>query len=449
MKIGLMLMMIGCATLIACGDQAPEPKKLSIISATMNGAALVDGLSGVQVDSEFSLVFDASVDLGELKAHLSLETGGTMVPVEVSLSNAQSKALITADLIYAARYTLVLSKGEMGTNGESLQEAFVVNFSTAEDEIIRELAPCTNLSCLERLEIGDQQPGGFDFYSSHPILLENARWETLRNAVIVVHGQNRDADNYFTYLTSALRNTELQNSTVLVAPWFKGESEADDQDFYWSTSNWREGQASNNHLKISSFALVDSLIQTLGDKSRFPVLEKILVTGHSSGALFTHVYAGANFSESAHSTIDFEYVVANSQYLYYPSGYRYNEQTGTFFEPSDCAGYDFWPLGYESVPPYLTGLSQEAFNSQFSARKVVYFLGNNTSGDGALNTSDCSATLLGSTRYKRGENIFTFMNEYYPGMHAHTRSIVDEVGHDGQGMYLSQEFSTLLGEKLN
>lgn len=450
MKLKLMLLVILSMALVSCGDQTPAPKNLIIISATINGAALTEGLSGVQIDSEISLVFDASVDLDQLKAHLSLEAEDTMVPVEVLLSNAQSKAQITADLSYKTQYTLTLSVGEIGASGESLQEGFMVNFTTAEDEIIRELAPCTNLSCIETLEVEDQgQSASFDFYSSHPILLENAQWETLRNAVIVVHGQNRDADNYFIYLTTALRNTELQNNTVLLAPWFKGESDASDQDFYWNTSSWREGQPSNGHVRISSFALVDSLINILVDKSRFPVLEKILVTGHSSGGLFTHVYAGANFSQSIHSAIDFEYVVANSQYLYYPNNYRYNELAGTFFEPSDCAGYNYWPLGFQSAPSYLNGLSPEDFNGQFAGRKVVYFLGNNTSNDGALNTSDCSATLLGSTRYQRGENIFTFMNAYYPGQHAHTRSIVDGIGHDGQGMFLSQEFSILLSEKLN
>jgi hypothetical protein len=200
---------------------------------------------------------------------------------------------------------------------------------------------------------------------------------------------------------------------------------------------------------LSSFEAIDAIIDQLSNKDRFPVLKKIVLTGHSSGAAFTHVYAGANKSAAKHTALDFEYVVANSQFFYYPNDQRVNEANNQLYAPAGCSAYDIWPLGFNATPAYLAGVNSSTFNSQFSSRKVTYLLGNGSQSDPTLNTVDCENTLQGSSRYKRGENMYRFMEQTYPGIHNHKRAIVNGIGHDGQGMYQSSEFKTLLPQLLN
>lgn len=435
---------------ISCGSNKVEPTdNLSILSATINGTNLDGVIDNLQPPVEITIVFSTGLNLEKIKQELVLATdNGTVVSPGFSFANNQSKVVITAELEYSTTYSLTISTQPIGINNERLSDVYERSFTMAEDETIRSMPPCTSGDCIESKQLSNGGTANFDFYANYPIYADNAEWENLTQAIIVVHGQNRNADDYFNYLTYALNENNLSESTVLLAPWFKSESDAATGDFYWSSSNWREGQPSNNDVQLSSFAIVDSLISQLANKDKFPVMEKIIVTGHSSGGLFTHVYAASNKAESTYSNLSFDYVVANSQYFYYANNFRYNEGSATFSEPDNCVGFNFWPLGYNNVPGYLSGTTETTFNSQFVSRKITYLLGNGSASDPSLNTSDCSATLLGSSRYQRGENIFTFMNEYYNGMHVHQKVIVEGVSHDGEGMYKSPEFSGLLGDLL-
>jgi ABC-type sugar transport system substrate-binding protein len=75
-------------------------------------------------------------------------------------------------------------------------------------------------------------------------------------------------------------------------------------------------------------------------------------------------------------------------------------------------------------------------------------LGNGNQSDPSLNTSDCGAVLLGSTRYQRGENMFYFINQKFPDNNS-KQVIVEGIGHNGQAMYQSTEFRDLLNDLLD
>ena len=143
------------------------------------------------------------------------------------------------------------------------------------------------------------------------------------------------------------------------------------------------------------------------------------------------------------------YVVANSQYFYYPNEQRVDEATNELYTPSSCNGYNFWPLGFDIQPNYLSNTSESVLNDQFKNRKITYLLGNGTGADGALNESDCAAVLLGSSRYQRGKNMYRFMELEFGESHQHERVIVEGIGHDGQAMYQSATFRMLLQNLLD
>ena len=433
--------------LTGCGNGDEEENIISVISKNVNGSALVDGMENIPVEPDFDFVFSAALDQEKFKKAVSIRSQNEEEQLDISFSNASSKATIRPSLNYDTEYTIEVTTADIAANSGRLAAPLSIKFRTSKDEIVRSMAPCTSGNdCLEKIKLSTgTNSGDFNFYSNYPIFVQGAEWQNLKYAIIVVHGQNRDADNYFSYLTNVLNTMDLNDSTVLLAPWFKSRQEAVSDDLYWPTG-WREGRESIDEVKISSFAAIDSLVKQLSDKDRFPMLNQILFTGHSSGALFTHVYAGANEMEQLYEENQFKYIVANSQYFYYPGNQRYDEGQKVFIEPDDCFGYNYWPMGFQNAPSYLNGVRKDEFNLNFIQREIIYLLGNGSGTDGALNTTDCAATLLGSSRYQRGENIFLYMNEYHNNDHSHSRTIVNGIGHDGENMYKSTEFRQLLKE---
>ncbi|WP_422356383.1 Ig-like domain-containing protein [Roseivirga pacifica] len=435
--------------LVACGDNDDPKPAITLLAANINGGTLVDGAAGVPVESTVELVFSVALGIPKFESSFSISSSAGEPAYDITYTNASSKVVVEfTDLSYNTAYTVAVKAGTFGSNGQALQEDVSYTFTTQEDDVIRSMAPCTSASqdCYRTVALQDNAnaTGDLGFYANYPIYLENAEWEDLKQAIIVVHGANRDADNYFTYLSSTLSGEQLQASTVLIAPEFKEGGSA--TDLTWG-SNWREGQVSNSTAKLSSFEAIDALIQQLSDKEAFPALKKVIVTGHSSGALFTQVYGTANKVE-ADSHLSFEYVVANSQYFYYPDNQRYDEQNNQFYTPTDCGTYNMWPMGYSSAPAYVSSSTDAEIDANLLGRSFTYFLGNGNQADGALNTTNCAAVLLGSSRFSRGENIFRWLETEYAGQHNSTKAIVEGIGHDGQGMYQSNEFKALLGELL-
>ena len=444
-NIKTVLYLILFGLLFSCEDNTSKVDPISLFGITVNGINLVDGTVNVPVDANIELLFSAGLDIPAFEEAFSLSTNNQEVEVDFRYSNATSKAIISTDnLDFNTQYTVRVSMSAIGARQEVLTDAIRLNFTTMDQWEITQLSPCTSASdaCLETLNLGPQ--ANFDFFSNYPINLENARWELLEQAIIVVHGQNRDADAYFSFLTNTLNNTNLSDQTILISPFFKNQTNAKPGDIYWSTSGWREGQNSSDASGTSSFTVIDEIIGQLANKDRFPVLKKVIITGHSSGGLWTHVYAAANRAQNEHSTLDFEYVVANSQYFYYPDEVRYDENSQAFVVPNGCSAFSQWPLGFSNPPSYLSGVSEVTVNQQLVERKVTYLLGNGTSADPTLNTNDCEATLLGSTRFRRGENAHLLIQTNYQNTNQHQKVIVNGIGHNGQAMYQAPEFIDLL-----
>ncbi|MCA6078935.1 Ig-like domain-containing protein [Fulvivirga sedimenti] len=434
--------------LTGCGSSDPDPQRnISLLSASINGGNLVSGMINIPIEMEVDLVFSNGLNQNAFESQLSL-SGGGQPSYDVVLSNGGTKATITADLNYDSEYTLTIGTGVIGTGGERLANSLNYQFTTAADDVIRSMAPCIS-DCLQSVELnGSEGPGTFEFYGNYPLYEQNAVWENLTQAVIVVHGASHNADDYYSYLSNSLRSESLDESTVLISPYFRNTSTGSDEDFYWSGVNYRDGDESSNSNKISSFKVLDELISQLADKDHFPVLQKIIITGQSSGGRFIHLYAPSNVSENNHPDISFEYIVSESQYFYYPDGRRIDEISNQLYMPSSCVGYDIWPFGYNVVPPYLAATDQATFNDQFTNRSIHYLLGSGTGSDPSFNTADCGATLLGSSRYQRGENMFRYMELAYPETHNHKKTVVPGVAHNGSQIYQSTEFKNLLRQLL-
>jgi hypothetical protein len=438
----------------ACDDSAEEAPELSLIANEINGASLSNLDQKVALNTVLNLNFSVAINPQAFENKLELRPANEINELNITYSNASSKVSIALVLNEKTAYTLNIAAGEIGARGEVLKMPIVFGFETvAEAEVITSTAPCISASnnCLQtRTFVGtDGQNGSIEYYSNYPLYPEDARWEDLENAIIVVHGANRNYGDYYSWVGSTMRSAGLEGKTILISPQFKNESEASDDNLFWDSNNWREGETSKNPMSISSFSVIDSLANQLANKAIFPNLKKVIITGHSSGGLFTHVYGAANRAETnLGNQLDFEYLVANSQYFYYPDGQRVNTSSGELYSPTSCNSAQYWPLGFNLVPDYVNNVGLEVLNQQFQERKIYYFLGNGTASDGAFNDGNCAYQLLGDSRFNRGANMFDYMGLKYAS-HGHQKFIVEGIGHNGQGMYGSSEFSGLLLSLLN
>lgn len=427
-----------------------EVESINLISVYDNSGAIInDGDENISTNLVLRLIFSKVISITSFENTFNINPSVSENNISFDYKSSNTVVEITLNLEYNTNYNISL-QGNIGNNGEQLSQPFNLNFKTQVDDTIYYRPPCTSIAdCKRSVMISKESvQGNFDFYSNYDIYEDKAKWENLKKAVIVIHGGSFNADDYFGHLTSTFLDLGLSNSTVLISPHFKSEAENSD-DLYWRPYIYRDGKLSGSQLKISSFEVLDIIIDRLSNKEFFPVLDEIIVTGTSSGGRMTHTYAAANRSESKYSSINFEYIVSNSQYFYYPNSERINEQTNNLYSPSGCSGMNNWPFGYQNVPEYINVLDKESFDNIFINRSVTYLNGNGNYENGDINTDNCEYVLLGSTRFKRGENMFRYMNLKYNDNHNHKRVIVDGVSHNGRRMYQSSEFKSLLTQLFN
>jgi len=277
--------------------------------------------------------------------------------------------------------------------------------------------------------------GEIAYYSSHgPVLSATGPTGTnVQAALIIIHGQSRNADDYFCSGHLASESQGQFTNVLVIAPKFLEFQDnnvtlsSGGQALRWGSSDhnkeidqagvWRYGSDATyppSSRKASSFDALDAIVGSLFNVSRFPDLEKVIIFGHSSGgqmvqrwALLTNV---ENEIESWERTNDvlqhmtgqrmnsrrnlqstkashLRFVVANPSSYWYLDELRYIN--GTFRRPPEqtrlrCPQYNQWEYGVFPGSPtdirykHLAiekagGLS--ALVQRYAHKEVVYLAG--------------------------------------------------------------------------
>ena len=300
--------------------------------------------------------------------------------------------------------------------------------------------PCLNSSikCQNSLTVGTNSEWTFDYYSSFP--LDSVL--NVTGAIIVVHGFNRNSDEYFENMLSVVQALTFEDKIMVIAPSFTTQDDNPDvQEITWTANSWKEGSLSvykTNKQQISSFAIIDKIITDLNNKDNFPNLNTILVTGHSAGAQFTYLYSATNTVEQSLNDIDLLYGVANSSSYLYLNEVR--EIDSNYYIPADCNDYNDWPFGLQNRNDYASNLSASEISTQLIMRNVNYF---NGLLDTTAYTYGCEYTLQGANRLDTGQRHFDHLN-YYFSDHNHSFNTIPGAGHDNREMYLSTQFIDLV-----
>ena len=151
--------------------------------------------------------------------------------------------------------------------------------------------PCVTETegCLRDVRLGGD--GHYSrVYSSYSLHEPNP---SILRALIVVHGVNRNASDYFkTGVTAAFVGGRLED-TIVIAPRFavSGEGTCNDKlapgEISWSCrDSWKADGKARNVKGLDSFQLVDTILRLLADRKLFPNLAVAVVSGHSAGGQF-------------------------------------------------------------------------------------------------------------------------------------------------------------------
>ena len=337
--------------------------------------------------------------------------------------------------------------------------------------------------------------GNIAYYSSHGAILSPSSnpYSKIRAALVVIHGQSRNADDYFcsAHLTSNLQARYPAESVVVIAPWFlewsdgnvtlssggcalrwdRGES----RNLVDDAGVWRYGAdaiyPSSATNRTSSFDALDAIVQSLANTTQFPHLDMITVLGHSSGGQMVQRWAllsnmvpdradvSLTMTQENGNPAHIRAIVANPSSYVYLDGRRY--VNNTFQYPTkktqrSCPQYDQWEYGLHAGGPINVRYKHQAIMKaggtvaaieRYAHRDVVYLAGGQdrcpTTGKGGwcyshgLETT-CMDMLQGTNRLERSRNFFRSLEVLY-GKQVHTRTVIDGVGHDHSLMFTSRE----------
>jgi len=278
----------------------------------------------------------------------------------------------------------------------------------------------------------------FTYYSSADL---NATQEQIERCVLVIHGTRRNALDYWQHMQQAGQRAQTLNSTLILAPQFSIQGDSLQRNaLYWDlNSAWKIGNlSSKDHSpRISSFRVIDALIESLSDQKRFPNLKKIVIVGHSAGGQFVQRYAlGAH----PHTNLPLVFVVANpSSYAYLDARRPLKNKPDQIGLPTEkVPGYNHWKYGLEHLNAYMKEQSKEALIAQYPAKNVIYLVGEkDILQDKNLDTTPM-ARLQGENRLQRGLNYYRYLTLFY-GKSVHQFRIVPGVGHNHAQIFSSKE----------
>jgi len=235
----------------------------------------------------------------------------------------------------------------------------------------------------------------------------------IRHLLVVFHGVKRDADHYYEEAARLLAaNPAYASNTLIVAPRYVGSIDSGFPGVAaWRKSSWEEGgesvQAPGRPAPVSSFQVIDDLLRGLADRKRLPLLESIVLAGHSGGAQLVQRYAVLNNLDGAlrRDGVAVRYVIANpSSYLYLGSERpRPGGQGYARYERGICPTYNQYKYGPDKLPAYARETDESRLFVRYADRDVTYLLGSaDNNPEHRLLDKSCGAEAQGATRLARG-----------------------------------------------
>lgn len=199
----------------------------------------------------------------------------------------------------------------------------------------------------------------------------------------------------------------------------------------WSTSlkipgsrhdDWRGGgDADGTHM--SSYDIVDSVLAALGDRSRFPNLRRVVLTGYSAGGQFVGRYVAVGKG-----------VVRDGVELVYAA-----------MAPSSELRLDRdvrWHYGLKDRPRYSAQMTYEQILKNLSSRRVWRECGTADTKVAPFTPLDsCSEAMAqGGNRYERFRNFEQYLKQFPEWAKQVSFYSLEGVGHENAVVHSSRPF---------
>ena len=282
--------------------------------------------------------------------------------------------------------------------------------------------------------------------SSNPDILQ---------AIIVVHGVLRNADEYFPHMMEAVEQVGLDPTTLVIAPQFLIAEDITafspgDEVLFWdeeSGEGWKKGDDSistEEHPRTasaSSFEVVDRMVEQITLKGYFPNLKDVIVIGHSAGGQFVNRYAaGTLIGDSLPKYIRLRFIVANpSTFVYFNQERRLPDTTDQFAVPESAdADYNDYKYGLDKLNPYMASTGIDTIRSSYPQKDIVYLFGGEDIQEAHLEQTP-NAMLQGRHRLERGQVYYHYLKHYFGEKITETQkiAIIPCVGHDHAAIFKS------------
>ena len=237
----------------------------------------------------------------------------------------------------------------------------------------------------------------------------------IKHAIIMLHGSGDDGLDWAKSLNAIAAKRHVGDSTLIVAPWFQDPDSDDPRQpgqVQW-TGGWHFGLRSQTTPGVTSFAVLDKIVDMLADRKRFPKLAKIVIAGFSAGGQATQRYGiiGKALPRAEAAGITIGLVVGSARTYAYFSDQRV-QANGTLAaaDLSKCDDANEWPYGLMSMPSYLPTLNADeiaVLQRAYLARKPLYLMGANDNADDSAN--GCGEAVEGPSRRGRLENYAKYL----------------------------------------
>lgn len=350
----------------------------------------------------------------------------------------------------AAAISLGLAGAACG--GGSVAAATTASLGVPAPLVVGAGAPTESSSAIQRT-IGDgrfavttaQGTGTIPYFSSLPL---GAAHPGISRVVVIVHGEQRDAGEYFNDVTTAQAIAGANATALVIAPQFLNTMDVEDPSnnlpatiLGWRVDEYSDGKDAQTPNPLSAFDVLDALVASFTNRAIYPDLHTLVLAGHSGGAQLITRYSivGTGFAAAATAGYDVRFIVVSpSSYLYFDD---LRPANGTF-TPGDanpCPTFNSWRYGFTGTPRYVGVPDADLLFAQYKAEKVTFISGSlDTDPKGSIDQS-CSAEDEGIDRVTRANNYFAYLAFHNGGRQIQTAVTVNGIGHSDSQMLVSQQ----------
>ena len=274
----------------------------------------------------------------------------------------------------------------------------------------------------------------FSYFSNFSLTDSN---DKIEEAIIVVHGSDRNADTYYSSISRMAEATGHTESTLVVSPHFKLASDVlVNNELTFTDEGWLKGDESLNNYQIRSFDIIDHLVELIMTDNHFKNLKRIVITGHSAGGQLTQRYSLGSLLDQLYPSIHFRYIVLN------PGSYAYLNLNRPIDPSGHNCAYNDYKYGLDHLNSYMSQTPLTTMINNYLNKDVIYFLGEKDIDTEEVD-NECPAQLQGLNRLQRGLNFKANIDQNYPS-NLHHLVTNPGVAHTEWGMYSSELGKNLL-----